>query len=89
MSEKKNIEKPKTLSPELIQKIRTRDKNISLEDLIRFHLFVGKTHRDIAEFLVRGVSFKTLKGEYEKVGPLLGLTFEEYREIWRGYRRED
>ncbi|MBI3610744.1 MAG: hypothetical protein HY204_08595 [Nitrospirae bacterium] len=89
LSLKKKIEKPKALSPELIRKIRSRDKNISVDDLIRFHLYVGKTHREIAELLVRGVSFKTLKEEYEKVGLLLRLTFEEYRAIWQGYSRSD
>jgi len=82
------IQRPKSLPPELLRKIRAKDvERLTLKEMIQYHLYAGRSYREIAEILTRNVSFKKLREEWERVGPLLGLSFEEYREIWRGHKR--
>ena len=79
------IAKPKTLPRELVRKIRAKDwNNLTVEEMIQYHLYVGRSHFEIAQILTRDVSFAKLREEWKKVGKLLGFSFEEYRRIWRG-----
>jgi len=81
------IERPELLPPELIRKIRAKDvKPLTLKEMIPSPLYAGRSYRDIAKILTRNVSFEKLREEWERVGPLLGLSFQEYREIWRGHK---
>ena len=73
---------------ELKKKVILRDPDLTLEEMISILRYLGKSSKEIAEILVRNVSFAKLKEDYEKVGLLLGMTFEEYRSIWRGYKRK-
>jgi len=52
--------------------------------MIQYHLYVGRTHLEIAQILTRNLSFPKLQEEWKRVGKLLGFSFEEYRKIWRG-----
>jgi|GEM_PF-5290963 len=73
---------------ELKKKIILRDPDITLEEMVSIMRYFGKTDEEIAKILVWNVSFEQLKEDYEKVGPLLKMTFEDYRSIWRGYKRK-
>ncbi len=79
------ITKPRTLPQELVRKIRGEDrKNLTVREMIQYHLYAGRSHLEIAQILTRNVSFAKLREEWKKVGKLLGFSFEDYRKIWRG-----
>lgn len=80
------IDRPDSLPKDLLKRIY--DRSASAEDLIKYYLYYGCSHKEIAEKIVRNITYSTLKEVYKEFGKLLGMNFDDLETVWRGYDRK-